>query len=92
MCKGGWGSVNGYTAEQVAAIPRLTKEQLLGHLDEVYDSMRAFIEATPMRDLTEPAPGLGGHYTKFQVLSMVLIDNVRHLGEIYTLQALWERG
>ncbi len=45
-----------------------------------------------MAELAEPAPGFDGHYTKYQVLSMALLDNVRHLGEVRTLKAMWERS
>ena len=88
----GWGSVNGYTLDEVAAIPRFTKEQVLAYLDEVCDAAKAFILSTPMAELAGAAPGFEGHYTKYQVLSMALMDNVRHLGEIYALDAAWERA
>lgn len=87
----GWGSVNGYTPDQVASMPRFTQEQVLGYLDEVYEAVRSYVQATPMADLAEPAPGFDGHYTKYQVLSMALLDNVRHLGEVGTLKAMRER-
>lgn len=87
----GWGSVNGYTPEEVAAIPRFTKEQVLGYLDDVCDALRTYVRNTPMADLTGAAPGFEGHYTKYQVASMALLDNVRHLGEIYALKAMWDR-
>jgi hypothetical protein len=44
-----------------------------------------------MEDLAQAAPGFGGRYTKYQVLSMALMDQVRHLGEIYVLKAARER-
>jgi hypothetical protein len=87
----GWGSVNGYTADEVAAIPRFTKEQLLGYIDDVYKAFRRTVGETPMADLADPAPGFEKQYTKYQVLSMALLDNVRHLGEVYTLKATWGR-
>jgi hypothetical protein len=72
-------------------MPRFTKEQLLGYLDEVYEAVRIYVQATSMKELAEPAPGFDQRYTKFQVLSMALLDNVRHLGEVSTLKAMWER-
>jgi hypothetical protein len=87
----GWGSVNGYTVNEVAAIPRFSKEQLLEYVDDVYNAARRMLRGMPMVDLTEPAPGFEMHYTKYQVLSMAILDNVRHLGEVYTLKAMWER-
>ena len=44
-----------------------------------------------MAELAEPAPGFDERYTKYQVLSMALLDNVRHLGEVRTLKAMRER-
>ena len=46
---------------------------------------------TSSRGLAQAAPGFGGRYTKYQVLSMALMDQVRHLGEIYVLKAARER-
>ena len=89
---GGWGTVNEYTMEEVAALPSLTKAELLSYLDEVYDVFIEYTSTTSMSELSRAAPGLGGKYTRYQVLSMGLMDNVRHLGEIYTLKALRERG
>ena len=72
-------------------MPRFTKEVLLAHLDEVYEKVRSYIGQVSPQSLTEAAPGFFGKYTKYQVISMVLMDNVRHLGEIYALKAMWER-
>jgi hypothetical protein len=88
----GWGSVNGYSLEEVTAIPRFSKEQVVGYLEQVCDAARAYIQQTSMEDLAQAAPGFGGCYTKYQVLSMALMDHVRHLGEIYALKAARERA
>jgi hypothetical protein len=87
----GWGSVNRYTPDEVASIPRFTKEQLLCYLDDVYGAVKGYVQVTSMTDLAEPAPGFDEHYTKYQVLSMALLDNVRHLGEVRALKAMRER-
>jgi hypothetical protein len=87
----GWGSVNSYTSAEVAAIPCFTKEQLLGYLDSVYNAVRRYIQNTSMTDLAAPALGFEGRYTRYQVLSMALLDNVRHLGEVMALKAMWDR-
>ncbi len=87
----GWGSVNGYSQEEVRAIPRLSGEQLLGYLDEVYEEVRSYLGATPFEALEKPAAGFDGRYTKYQCIQMAMMDNVRHLGEIYTLKSMWER-
>jgi hypothetical protein len=88
----GWGSLNGYTRQEVKAMPRYTLAQLLGYLDEVYDAVRGYLNTTPMKALVEAAPGFDGRYTKYQVISMALNDNIRHLGEIKALKALRERS
>lgn len=87
----GWGSVNGYTLEEVAAIPRFTHQQLLGYLDDVYNSAREYIESSLIEDLQAPAAGFDRQYSRYQVIQMALMDNIRHLGEIYTLKSMWAR-
>jgi hypothetical protein len=87
----GWGTLNEYTPDEIAAIPSLSREQLLDYLGQVYDAARAFLRQTPMESLAAAAPGLGGKFTRYQVLTMVLMDNVRHLGEIAAIKNMWER-
>jgi hypothetical protein len=87
----GWGSVNGYTLEEVAAIPRFTGEQLLAYFDDVHDTVKAYLENTPMAELQTAGAGFDGRYTKYQCVQMALLDNARHLGEIFTLNAMGER-
>jgi hypothetical protein len=87
----GWGSVIGYTLEEVAAIPRLSAEQHLGYFDDVHRAVRAYVESTPIEELLTTAPGFDGRFSKYQCIQMALMDNARHLGEIYTLKAMWER-
>ena len=87
----GWGSVNGYTLEEVDAIPRFTKAQLLAYIDDVYDTVKAYVSDTPMEELQTPGAGFEERYSKYQCIQMALMDNARHLGEIYTLKAMWER-
>lgn len=87
----GWGMLTGYTAEEAAALPQLSREQLLGYLDQVYDRTREYVAATPIETLLTPAAGFEGKYTKYQCIQMALMDNVRHLGEIFAIKASWER-
>jgi hypothetical protein len=89
--RAGWGSVNGYTLEEVAAIPRFSKAQLLGYIDDVYDTVKATVNDTPMEELQVPGAGFEGRYSKYQCIQMALMDNARHLGEVFTLKAMWER-
>jgi uncharacterized damage-inducible protein DinB len=88
----GWGMVMGYTIEEMHAIPQFTRERLLGYLDQVYDAVKDYVRETPIEELLTPAPGFDGKFSKYQIIQMALMDNVRHLGEITTLKARWERG
>ncbi len=47
----GWGSVNGYTREEVAAIPHLSREELLDYIDEVKAEVSAFLARTSIEEL-----------------------------------------
>jgi hypothetical protein len=87
----GWGMLTGYKPDEVAAIPRLTREQLLAYLDGVYDTVKGYLTNTPMEKLQEPAAGFDGKYSKYQCIQMALLDNVRHLGEIFAIKARWDR-
>lgn len=87
----GWGSVNEYTLEEVAAMPKFSLDLLLAFIDDVYDAVREYLLAIPMLELAEPAAGFEGKFTRYQVISMALMDNVRHLGEIRLIKSLWMR-
>jgi hypothetical protein len=87
----GWGMLTGYTQEEVAAMPQFTKEQLLGYLDDVYDTVKDYLEETPTEKLLTQAIGFGGKFTQYQCIQMALLDNVRHLGEIFAIHARRDR-
>jgi hypothetical protein len=87
----GWGMLTGYTQEEVAAIPPLSREQVLGYLDQVYDGVKEYLAGTPIEKLLTPGAGFDGKYTQYQCIQMALMDNVRHLGEIFAIKARWER-
>jgi len=88
----GWGSVNEYTLEEVAAMPRFSLELLLDFVDEVYALVRKYLRATPMLNLAKPAAAFEGQFTQYQVITMALMDNVRHVGEIRLIKSLWGRA
>ena len=81
------GMLTGYTREEVAMMPPFSKEQVLGYLDDVYDTVRTFLEATPMEDLLARAAGFQGGFSRYQVVQMALLDNIRHLGEVFAIHA-----
>lgn len=87
----GWGMLTGYTQEEVAMMPRFTKEQLLGYLDDVYNAVKEYLESTPIEKLLTAAIGFNGRYTQYQCIQMALLDNIRHLGEVITIHARQDR-
>ena len=87
----GWGMLTGFTLAEAAQVPQLSRKQLLGYLDEVYDTVREYLTHTLVEHLLTPSAGFEGRYTKYQCVQMALLDNVRHLGEIYAIKARWER-
>ena len=87
----GWGMLTGYTLTEASQIPQLTRKELIGYLDEVYDTVRDYLTNTPIESLLTPSAGFDGRYTRYQCIQMALLDNVRHLGEIYAIQARWDR-
>ena len=87
----GWGMLTGYTLEEVAAIPKLAAAQAPAYLEDVYAAVREYLASTPIETLLTPGAGFEGKYSKYQCIQMALMDNVRHLGEIYAIRARWER-
>jgi hypothetical protein len=87
----GWGSVNEYSREEVAVMPKFELGLLLEFIDDVYTTLRKFLKDSEMSELSEPAIGFNGKFTKYQVISMALMDNIRHVGEIRLIKSLWER-
>jgi hypothetical protein len=87
----GWGMLTGYTQVEVAAIPSFTKEQLLGYLDDVYDTVEEYLAVTPIEKLLVPGIGFQGRYTQYQCIQMALLDNIRHLGEVFAIHARQDR-
>jgi hypothetical protein len=87
----GWGMLTGYTQEEVAAKPKFTKGQILGYLDNVYDTVEEYLKDTPIEILLTPGIGFQGRYTQYQCIQMALLDNVRHLGEIFAIHAEKDR-
>ena len=87
----GWGMLTGYTQADVAAMPQLTRAQMLGYLNDMYDAVKEYVSSKRMEELLMPGPGFDGRYSRYQCIQMALLDNVRHLGEIFAIQASWQR-
>jgi len=88
----GWGSVNEYMLDDVAAMPKFNLAELLDFIEDVYSTVRDYLLDTSMLEMAEPAAGFEGKFTRYQVISMALMDNVRHLGEIRLTRSLWVRS
>jgi hypothetical protein len=87
----GWGMLTGYTPDELKAIPPFTCLQSIGYLNDVYDAIKEYLTGTPLTTLLQPAPGFDGKYNRYQCIQMALLDNVRHLGEIFAIRTAWER-
>jgi len=88
----GWGTLNQYTPEEISEIPKLNKEELLRFIHDVYTALETHLQSTTMHTLVESAPGFEGQFTRYQVIIMAMMDNVRHLGEIRLVKSLWQRS
>jgi hypothetical protein len=87
----GWGMLTGYTQAEVAAMPKLTREQAFGYLNDVYNTVKEYLSNTPIDKLLMPGAGFEGKYSRYQCIQMALLDNVRHLGEIFSIKASCDR-
>jgi hypothetical protein len=87
----GWGMLTGFSQSDVAAMPQLARAQILGYLNDVYDAVKGYLSSTSEEQLLSSAPGFEGKYSKYQCIQMALLDNVRHLGEVFAIQARWQR-
>jgi hypothetical protein len=87
----GWGMLTGFTQEDVAAMPTLTRAQVLGYLNDVYDMVKEHLSCQPIEDLWKPGAGFERKYSQYQCIQMALLDNVRHLGEIFAINDRWQR-
>jgi hypothetical protein len=87
----GWGMLTGYTQDEVAAMPQMTRTQVLDYLDCVYDAVKEYLAGISAEKLQMPGGGFEGKYTIYQCIQMALLDNVRHLGEIFAIEARWNR-
>jgi hypothetical protein len=87
----GWGQLTGYTAEEVAAIPRMDISTLLNYTNEVLDMDKAYLETTSDEVLFAQAPGFEGQQTNYFWVRHPLFDMARHMGEALAFKTMWER-
>jgi hypothetical protein len=88
----GLGLLTGYTQAEVAAVPRLTADQLLEYLEQVSGALRDQLLALSSEALYQPTPGLGGKRKVYDLLISVLTGCFGHVGEIEALKAMRERA
>jgi hypothetical protein len=72
-------------------MPRLSWDQVSGYLDDVYQRVEDFLRPRTMAELAEPGYGFDGKFTKYQIITMAMTDNIRHLGEIQLIKSLFKR-
>lgn len=96
----GLGVLTGYTLQEVAAVPRLTAEELLTYLDQVCETLRTYVLSLPSLDpLLQPIsddsvrlPIQQDAPTKHQLLRTILMGSCGHVGEIEALSAMMKRA
>ncbi|MFO7540463.1 MAG: DinB family protein [Chloroflexota bacterium] len=88
---GGMGILTGYTQEEVAALPAISSSDLLAYHNQVYEPLLDHLRQLPDGGLEAPVPGEGEQHSAYFWFRIVLIDAVRHLGEMQALKTLWQR-
>jgi hypothetical protein len=88
---GGMGILTGYSQAEVAALPALGGADLLAYHNEVYESLLDHVRQLPEGGLDEPVPGEGQQRSHFFWYRIILVDAMRHLGEMQALKAMWSR-
>ncbi|MCB9457408.1 MAG: DinB family protein [Anaerolineaceae bacterium] len=87
----GWGMLTGYSAEEVMAIPLMSRDILLGYYDAVGSAIRDYLATTDIPTLSAKAPGYNGQQTNWFWVRHPLFDMTRHVGEMLALKGQWER-
>jgi hypothetical protein len=87
----GWGSLTGYTKQEVKQIPAMGSDLLLGYFDEVAAAVRGYLEVTPYEVLMEASAGFEGKQTNYFWIRHPLFDMTRHIGEMQAIRAMWDR-
>ncbi|MCA9965158.1 MAG: DinB family protein [Anaerolineales bacterium] len=87
----GFGSVIGYTAEEVAAIPQFERALLFDYFDQTHQAIYDYLRGLPEGGLDELRQWGKNEQPVYAWVRHVFQDSVRHCGEILTLQAMRER-
>jgi hypothetical protein len=86
-----WGSITGYTREEVGEIPRMNSDPLRGYFDETLASIRRYLETTSDELLDQASIGSDGKQTNYFWIRLPLFDQTRHVGEMLAMKAMWDR-
>ena len=87
----GMGSLIGYTAEEMHAIPTFAMEPLLAYFDATHETTKAYLRALPEDGLEQMRKGFSAEQPVYAWVRHVYLDEVRHLGEILAIQSMWQR-
>ncbi|MDP3891245.1 DinB family protein, partial [Nocardioides sp.] len=83
----GLGTLTGYTAAEMRAVPRLTNAELTAYLSSTVEVLETVVDAFEPADLVRDQ----GFGSPFQILGSTLQGSFGHLGEIDCLVALRSR-
>ena len=82
----------GYTAEQVANLPRFDLDDLMVYYDSVREETLRYLEGLSAEDLdTCPNPERRPGYTIGKMFSHVIVEEAQHVGQVAYLRGL-QRG
>ncbi len=83
----GLGTLTGYSAEQMRAVPGLGREGLKEYLQATVADLAAVLASFDVADLNRPA----GFGSPFQLVGSTLQGSFGHLGEIDSMVSLYDR-
>ena len=87
----GMGILTGYSQAEVAALPSMSRDDLLAYHNAVYTALLGRLAETTEEALDGPIPGEGQQRSVYFWHRVILLDATRHLGEIQALKAMWGR-
>ena len=83
---------SGYTAEQVASLPRFDVDDILAYYDSVRRETYGYLDGLSVEDLdSRPDPDRRPDYTVGKMFSHVIVEESQHTGQIAYLRGL-QRG
>lgn len=87
----GWGALTGYTVEEMREVPVMDCSDLLAYFDQGYEALKAFLLVLPEGGMEGNIAGLKADRTIYFWTKLILVDAIRHWGEIQALKAMWMR-